>query len=682
MADCSIYVNDALVTDPGLRVRYVRASYVRPWEAGLLFSGRHDSETGVRLWDEVRIEEGGSVRFRGNVTEVRPGGVAEEGVGFVARGKRFRLANEPVRINGRGFYLWNRRGHTCSEGRGGEDSPGRDGGKWTAGEIIIDILEHALGLPPAGSDIPGHHGDPSCATETYLTASDVAGYTAAEWLALDSVVGEFSVDDTSVADAISLLLALNGGLYGWYVDPATGGLVLANLDELPTTDIQAGELGQWQDADGTDYRLLGNELAWSLDGVCSRIVVQGTDRLTEEQPANIEGSANPGQGDEGEMELVAAPWKGFAAAYRPLAQPKRHFTLHTIDEEGTYTPPEGFWSYSHLPRLYVGTEAGAKYVYQPPSGVYPVWLAPCGIIAFDGVPGLGANEKLWGWYWAQTPFTVAAGPDGDAYLCYGYERTRTVYDAAFKHITSWPQGGMPDDETAMGVLAERLLRLYRDVRRQGVLRVDEADLDTYHLGRRYNVLNLGPVPPATTSTTAAPPCTRMPTCWDTLAINAVDVLYDFERDLTEITVANSFFLLEEYAELQERLELNLFAQRDLNLSESIYDCQIRQPYAQDSVDDNLPTTTTTEAPPTTTTTPADCTDNSVGTAAETEAAQTDTWDVNLGCVKVTRLYRMAYDHEGDEKLYAYYRDETYGAEGRLMKISAETRVEIDAPEEC
>ena len=61
MADCSIYVNDALVTDPDLDVRYVRASYVRSWEAGLLFGGRHDSETGVRLWDEVRIEESGSV---------------------------------------------------------------------------------------------------------------------------------------------------------------------------------------------------------------------------------------------------------------------------------------------------------------------------------------------------------------------------------------------------------------------------------------------------------------------------------------------------------------------------------------------------------------------------------------------------------------------------------------------
>jgi len=673
MTQCDVYINGVLATDERLSVRFIRASYVRPWEAELYYAGRHDAPTGVRLWDDVRIEQGGTTRFRGNVTAIRPGGVAQEGVTIVCHGRRFRLENEPVRINGRGFYVWNRRGHLCDEGQGGEDSPGGDGGKWTAGEIVIDILEHALGVPAGGSDIPGHHGDSSCATDTYLTSADIAGYTAADWLALDSVVGEFSVDDTPVAQAISLLLALNGGFYGWYIDPATGNLELADLDALPTTDIEAGELGQWQDAAGTDYRLLGNELEWSLDGVCSTIVIQ----------ANIEGSGNPGKGDLGEMELVAAPWKDFAAAYRPLAQPKRHFTTRTIDQAGAYTPPQGYWTYSHKPRLYVGTDAGAKYVYEPSSHIYPVWLVPSGIIGFHEVPSLGPGEKLWGWYWAEVPFTVQAGPDGDAYHCYGYERTRTVYDPAFKHTTSWPQPGTADDETAMGILAERLLRLYKDVRRQGVLRVDQVDFDSYHLGRRYNVVNLGPEAlGGATSTTTAPPCTLMPTCWDTLAINAVEVTWDLERDETDLRVANTFFMLEDYSELKRRLEMNLFARRELHLSEDIYDCQVQQPSAQDDQDANQPTTTSTTPAPTTTTTPAECTENAVGTTDETEAAQTDSWNINLGCVKVTRLWRMAYDHTGDQKLYAYYRDETYDADGRLVAVSAETRVEIDAPEAC
>ncbi|MFO7957201.1 MAG: hypothetical protein R6X33_08865, partial [Candidatus Brocadiia bacterium] len=595
-----LYINDS--PDPRLAVRSIRASYVAPWRAELFWPGRHDAPLGINLWDDVRIEdEGGTVRFRGNITDVRPGGVSREGITFVAHGARFRLENEPVRINGRGFYVWNRRGHTCHEGQGGEDSPGRDGGKWTAGEIIVDILEHALGIPEGGSAISGHHGEECCATETYLTAADIAGYNAADWLACDSVVGEFSVDNTPVADAVSLLLALNGGFYGWYVDPASGELVLQDLDALPTAGIEAGRLGRWQDEAGTDYRLLENELEWSLEGVCSTILIQGTDRLAEEQPANIEDSGNPGKGDLGELELVAAPWRGFPAAYRPVCQSKRHPSSHPIDDANEFTPPEGCYSASHLPRVYVGTDAGPKYVYRPP-GLLPRWLLPSGMVVFHEVPELDPGEKLWGWYWACAPFTVQAGPAGDAYSCYGYERTRTVYDPAFRHPTSWPRPGTADDETAMATLAGRLLRLYRDVRRQGTLLCDGVDFQGFPLGRRYDVTNLGADATGWT-TTPEPPCPDPPTCWTNLHINAVQVTYRFDEACTEIRVANTFFMLEEYSELKRRLEMNLFAQRELDLSEELYDCQVRSPVIQDPTTLPPPTTepppTTTEAPTTT-----------------------------------------------------------------------------------
>ena len=681
-----VFVNDVLNAD--LCLRSIRASYVQPWEAELFFDGRHDAETGVALWDEVRVESDGTVVFRGNIFEQRPGGVAREGVAFVAADKRFRLANEPVRINGRGHYVWNRRGHTCEEGQGGEDSPGQDGGKWTAGEIIIDILEHALGLPGGGSDIAGHHGDASCVSDTFLTADDVAGYTAATILGLDSVAGEFSVDDTPVADAISMLLGLNGGFWGWYIDPDTGNLVVQNLDALAESSIQAGEYGHWQDEAGTDYRLLGNELRWSLDGVCSTIRIQGTDETTEEQPANIGGDANPGAGNLGELELVDAPWKDFDAAYRAVAQPTRRFTDKTIDDGSVYTPPVGYISYGHKPRVYEGTDAGAKAAYRPASGIHPRWMVSNGMIGFYEAPALGPGVKLWGWYWAHTPFVVEVGPQGDAYCNYGYERVRTVFDPAFKHTTSWPQPGTADDATAMGVLAARLLRLYEDVRRQGTLSVDRVDFDAYNLDRRYDVVNLDycALPTSTSTTTSGATSTTSPCpdplCWRTLGINAVEVFYDFERDLTEITVANTFFMLEGYSELKRRLEMNLFARRELDLSESIYDCQVQAPYAQNDEDDVAPTTTTTSTEAPTTTTPGGCGDNTIGTTAETEAAQTDEWNITQGCVVETVLARFAYADAGDEKLYAFYRDRTYDADGRLVRISAETRVTIDTPEAC
>ena len=73
-------------------------------------------------------------------------------------------------------------------------------------------------------------------------------------------------------------------------------------------------------------------------------------------------------------------------------------------------------------------------------------------------------------------------------------------------------------------------------------------------------------------------------------------------------------------------------------------------------------------------------------ATETEAAQTDTWDVTAqpaGKLGVKfRVSRIAYNDAGDQKLYAYYRDVTTDSTGRIIAITAETRVEVDAPEAC
>ncbi len=667
-----LHVNGALRED--LALEEVTASYLRPFSATILEPARHDASASLTLGDRVAVREPGTgtFRFRGRIAELVSGGVGEEGRRWLAYGPRWRLETEPVRINGRGFYVWNRRGHTCSEGEGGEDSPGADGGKWTAGEIILDILEHAFGVPAGGSDISGHHGNAGCCTDMYLSgADDIAGYFPAEALVLNSVVGEFSVDNTSVADAISLLLGLNGGFYGWFVDPDTAMLRIFDLDGLVTMTLEAGELGHWQDEGGTDYVLLDNQMRWSLDGVVSTIIVQGTDETTEERPENIEGEGNAGSGDEGELELVAAPWRGFDAAYRPAYQPKRRLTGKAIDEADDFTPPAGYSKFGHRPRVYVGTEAGAKTLYDPSSDVFPRFLLPSGMIAFHEVPSLEEGEKLWAWYWAHVPFTVQAGPDGDAYHWYGYERTRTVYDPAFRHTSSWPKEGTADDEAAMTTLADRLLRLYRDVRREGVFRCDGLDFAAHRLIYRYAIENLGPWAlegnPAWTTTQLGG--YDDPIRWDTLDLNAVEITYDFRSNATEIHVANTFFMLPEYSELKRRLEMNLFAQRELDLSEDQYDCQSYSPVSHDTGEDNVDDDGNPDA-------------DAVGTTAETEAAQTDTWSRDDTAVRVTKLSRIAYDDAGDETLYAYYRDFAYDAEGKLTSVSAETRVTIDVPEAC
>lgn len=74
----------------------------------------------------------------------------------------------------------------------------------------------------------------------------------------------------------------------------------------------------------------------------------------------------------------------------------------------------------------------------------------------------------------------------------------------------------------------------------------------------------------------------------------------------------------------------------------------------------------------------------VGTTAETEAAQTDTWDqtsqgANDG-VNVVCLARIAYDNTSARKLYGFYRNLKFDSNGLLYEIGAESRVEIDAAE--
>ena len=71
---------------------------------------------------------------------------------------------------------------------------------------------------------------------------------------------------------------------------------------------------------------------------------------------------------------------------------------------------------------------------------------------------------------------------------------------------------------------------------------------------------------------------------------------------------------------------------------------------------------------------------------ETETAQADTWDrTDQGTddgVDILWTTRIAYNHGGDKKLYAFRRTMTFDSAGMLITMSAETRVEIDATEVC
>jgi len=602
-----VYVNGALETD--LKANWLRRSYIDPWSCELSCAGRHDQDGGAVIglydWVELRDSETGRVLFRGNAVQASPGGVEAEGIRWLCKDRRCRLAEEIVRVNGSASYVWNRRGFRCNAS-GGEDSPGRDGGKWTVGEICIDILEHALGIPAAGSDIDGHHPDASCVTDTYLTGLDIVGYDAADWLAVDSAIGEFGVSETTVAEALEMLLGLAGGMWGWYIDE-TGVLRLHDLSALPTTDLAAGQTGHWQDEVGKDYMLLGNRVDWSLEGVYSEVVVQGTDMTVEVKPSNIEASGNAALNGGGELELVDAPWRGYPCAYRALLQPYRHWTSRRVGTDGSCEGggaecgvPDNVVSITWGPRIYRGTDAGAKtyLVRLVPGGRWVLSLAT-GILMFYYVPALGPGEKLWGWYWARRPFTAGAGPGGTAYNCYGYERTLWVFDPAYRHTSSYPASGDADEVAEMETLAARLLEQHKDVRLQGALRCDLADPFGIDLTYRYNVTNL--------TAPAIGGCDPDPMDWSEVALNAVEVFYDFEANLTEITVANTLFMLEGYSELKRRLYVNQEIRTARDLAEDTLDCQVAESAQEEGASyptsTHAPVTTTTQVPGSTTTGP-------------------------------------------------------------------------------
>ena len=78
----------------------------------------------------------------------------------------------------------------------------------------------------------------------------------------------------------------------------------------------------------------------------------------------------------------------------------------------------------------------------------------------------------------------------------------------------------------------------------------------------------------------------------------------------------------------------------------------------------------------------------IGAASEgSETAATDTWDREnqvVGQFGLDEWYvsRVVYNHSGDEVLYKFMRMKTFDSLGRVITVSAETRVSIDVPETC
>ena len=479
----SLYVND--VSRDDLQVLSIRAGYLAPWEAG---STTPAATTPPSAWGCSTMWSSRSTARCASAAAspaCAPGGVACEGITFTAQDARWRLENEPVRINGRGSYVWNQRGSTCTTGKGGYDSPGRDGDKWTCGEIVADILEHALGVPAGGSGIPGHHGSVCCVPDPYLSTRrhrrlrrrlhPRAGQHLRR-VQRGQHAGRPGHQPAAGPERRLLRLVHRPG----HRRAGGGRPGLAGGRRPPGR--RAGPTGRTRPARTT--ACWTTRLEWSLDGVATTITIQGAgqDASCSARRTWTAWATRP--------SATAASWRrwrrpGSAGrpAYRPLCQPARVATgAEQIDMDNEFTPPAGFMGYTS--RSPASTSA------RPP--------APSASTALQRLPARlepghrhhrlpggparrdGRRREALGLLLRQRrPSPSSAGPEGDAYDCYGYECARTVYDPSFRSVDGWPQPAEDhDDEAAMAVLAGRLLRQYRDVRRQGTLVLDRVDFAT------------------------------------------------------------------------------------------------------------------------------------------------------------------------------------------------------------
>ena len=464
---------------------------------------RHDEGALVTNDDRVQVRADGATIFDGWVRLNEPQGVAKEGVTYTAYGARWRLENEVyVRVNGSYGYTYN---------PGGRDSRAPGGGWlgcWTVGEALIDLLEHAMGVPEAGSAIPLHHTGPEDVTDPYLPAELFESYDLEAIRTFTTRLGEFNIQGMRFGDAITLLLMQEGQI-GWFIDPwwkqmefvrvGASGRMLA---------VTAGELGRYVDDPLRGYQVEDNPLRMSLEEVYTRIVVQGRNKTVEIRPGGLPGGRPAGalgdalleKGWDPDLEGVwrEADWRaGHYTGDNRYEWVYRRYAARSVEQrtwrEGRMQDDDGrFYGSGTWPsgEVYVGQETTAKTLV----GAAHVTYFEYGAVLFVEPYILPRGMDLWAWYRCEQPFVVTLGPAGSAYTNYGLVSEMVVYEEGFEHKTSRlpsPAGyssslDARDDTGRMAELAQRLLSIYGSERVYAEVVLDNAPVRAFSPGSRVN----------------------------------------------------------------------------------------------------------------------------------------------------------------------------------------------------
>ena len=467
---------------------------------------RHDEGVLVTNDDRVQVIADGAVIFDGWVRLNEPQGVAKEGVAYTAYGARWRLENEVcVRVNGSYAYTYN---------PGGRDSRSPHGGWlgcWTVGEALMDLLEHAMGIPEAGSAIPLHHTGPEDVTDPYLPPEVFGAYDLATIRSFTTRLAEFNIQGMRFGAAITLLVEQEGQI-GWFIDPWSKTLVFVRLGAGPITTLSAGEVGRHVDDPGDVYEVEDNPLRMSLEEVHTKIVVQGRSKTVEirpdglpgERPQGALGDAQLEKGWDPELEGVWREEEWSAGNYtgdNRYEWVHRRYVARPVEQRvwraGRMQADDGrFYGAGTWPsgEVHLGQAPGEKTLVGAAHVVYFEY----GVVLFVEPYVLARDQELWAWYRCEQPFVVTLGPAGSAYTNYGLVSELVVYEEGFEHKTSrLPSAGgyyssfdARDDTGRMIELAQRLLSIYGSERMYGEVIVDSIEPSRFQPGMRVDFLHL------------------------------------------------------------------------------------------------------------------------------------------------------------------------------------------------
>ncbi|NOZ22615.1 MAG: hypothetical protein GXP25_16180 [Planctomycetes bacterium] len=480
------------------------------WEAHLREDVRHDESPAYLTNNNlVEITIDGVKRFHGWLRANEPQGIAREGVAYTAYDIKWRLLNEVyARINGSVQHIYNEEGAHDPEAPGyGFDN------YWTVGEVLIDILEHALGVPGGGSDIPEHHdGNGTDVTSTYLTSAWIASYEGSTLLSLTQPLDEFELNATRFGEALDRLLEWQSDCF-WYIDPATRALVVRKLSASTAVSVNAGEVNHFVDESGKSYDLVDDAIQLDLSESYTKIVLQGRDQTTEVRPAGLDTLSSKwpsGALDDALLEpawdpdaetgwnqadadaglYIGTPKEWVYRLFRARSQTNRKWRWGFFNEYGAplaYTGRTFYHDGANLHRCTTGT-----------TGSYAIYCNSGQICFLKYLPAAYRSYSLYFWGRVERPWTVEAGPSGSAYTNYGLQSVLALYNEGWEtESSSWPHYAnydygltVRDDTSKLTNLANKLIGYYGKERMAVEVVVGGIDFSRYNLTKKLNFANL------------------------------------------------------------------------------------------------------------------------------------------------------------------------------------------------